>query len=72
LIFTSGPQKGKKLQSIWQILYSPENKLLTWAWGSSDGQPPKSYESAMVEPDNQEFVFASCIINDKSICNFDH
>jgi len=73
LEWTSGPSNGKKTQTMWQIQYAPVTKLLSWAWGADDGQPPTSYDRAMVEPNQQEFVFTACINNnDKSTCNFDH
>jgi len=67
-----GPLKGKKIQSLWQTTFGPVTKLLTWAWGVPGGSPPKTYESAMVEASNAEFVFASCINQDTRTCNFDH
>jgi len=68
----SGNLKGKKIQSMFQTQIAPVSKLMTWAWGVPGGNGPKSYQSAMVEENNAEFVFASCNNQAKNICNFDH
>jgi len=69
----SGPMKGKKIQTMWQLNYGPASKILPWAWGAPAGPAPKSYESAMIEPNNSEYVFVTCLPNkDKKSCNFDH
>jgi hypothetical protein len=57
---------------LYEVKHGPESKLLSWAWGVPGGEGPKSYESAMIEPNNAEFVFAACDNKAKNICNFDH
>jgi hypothetical protein len=69
----NGPMRGKKIQTMWQISYGIASKLLAWAWGAPAGPAPKGYNEAMVDPNNSEYVFSSCLPNkDKKICNFDH
>jgi len=69
----NGDLKGKKIQTLWQVSFGPETKLLTWAWGVPGGSPPKDFSSSMVEPNNAEFALASCLQGkDPKVCNFDH
>jgi len=69
----SGPLTGKKIQTLWQISYAPETKFLAWAWGVPGGNPPNTFDSAMIDSNNAEFVFATCLPGkDTKICNFDH
>jgi len=69
----TGPLRGKKIQTLWQMLYGPASKELTWAWGVPGGKPPASFDAAMVEANHAEFVLASCLANkDPKVCNFDH
>jgi len=70
---TSGPLVGLKIQTLWQVSFGIETRLLTWAWGVPGGAPPKDYSSAMVDPHNSEYALASCLPNAKTdTCNFDH
>jgi len=71
IIPTSGPFLGKNIQTLWQITFGPATKLLTWAWGVPGGSAPSSYDSAMTETNNAEFVFASCLQGKEGVCNFD-
>jgi len=69
----SGPSTGKKIQTLWQVQYGPATKELTWAWGEPNKEAPKSYESAMVEPNKSVYVFVGCLPNKSpNQCNFDH
>jgi len=65
-----GPLKGKTIQTLWQVQFGPETKELTWAWGAPGGSPPKSYESAMIDQNNAEFVFVACLDGKQGVCNF--
>jgi hypothetical protein len=70
---TSGPLSGKKLQTLWQVLFGVETRLLTWAWGAPSGSAPKDFNSAMVTHDESEYALTACLPNaEKEVCNFDH
>jgi len=69
----NGPLSGKKITSLTQILFGPETKFLTWAWGAPGGNPSDGFESSMTEPNNAEYVFSACLPGKETkICNFDH
>jgi len=70
---TTGPMAGKKLQTLWQVTFGVETRLLTWAWGAPGGSAPKDMDSAMIDHDNSEYALTACLPQaDKEVCNFDH
>jgi len=71
IIPINGPLQGKNIQTLWQVAFGPASKLLTWAWGVPAGNPPNSFDSAMTETGNAEFVFAACLPGKDAVCNFD-
>jgi len=64
---------GTKITTIWQIAEGPETTFLSWAWSTPNGNAPKSFNEAMMTPNEKEYYFVACPLSKPiSICNFVH
>jgi len=60
---------AKKIFTLWQIAPDSVVDYLSWSWGTENGPPPTSYDSAMITQGQQSFVFDGCSTL-STVCNF--
>jgi len=60
---------GQKIFTLWQVGEGSVVDYLSWAWGGSDGLPPKSFDATMASPGQHSYVFEACS-SLSQVCNF--
>jgi len=60
---------GQKIFTLWQLGEGSVVDYLSWAWGGSDGQPPKSFDATMASPGQHSYVYEACS-RLSQVCNF--